>query len=1123
MFIIFLVNLIIPLNKSFAEEIVNVFPSDGVLKNDTIYQLTEDTKLIKNLSVEKNTVVTIDLNGYVLCGTGDGTIINNNGNLTLKDSNPNRKVSYFEKSETSEWKWIENAIDDNNGAYIGIQGGILTGGYDKTKSTAASGGGGAVKQGVNAVSNVLNLQGGTVVGNRTGRAGGAFYGGRIDMSGGTIIGNYAEGFSAAISVSGNLNISGGEVSDENVTDSKTTSYPPNTNIVVGQNSDVYISGGIIKGLISTRDGGQSSNTFSMSGGELIGRIEIRNQMKTEISGGNLIGNIMMTSGQCTISETAVLTNGGIENGSCVYITDGIFTMKGGIIKDSDTEENGGAVKITNGTAKITGGIVRNCSATSGGAIYVSGGNFELSGSGIIENCTAIDGGAVFVQEGNVSALGGKITNCSSTSGGAICVSGGDFEFSGSGIIEYCSATKGGGVFVQEGNVSVLGGNITSCFATNGGGIYISNGNINMNGGYIINNQASENGGGFYASSDIQDLQINIFSGEITGNIASKNGGAIAVNMLNDMVAIINVGLEECYGKDDNHSHPIIENNTTNEYGGGFWLNGNQLTMNMYCGCVNENLAILEPGSANIYQTAGLATVYAGKVGEGIIVIGGKYISKIEEEIKNEVKIIYDLNISGNEQVFESQVTIGVDVYLPKSIFTRENWILVGWSEVKNPTETDVIYEIGKAYTIPDHDVTVYAIWLRIGVGDVITPKITSGRHFNEITGGTNLMLPSNSSFTIEMTVNNVEPDLYKDRTLIFNKSLIKGTYITMIDLTKKQDRKIYNYKVNEENITKVPLSNFIKNGTDNIYYTNSNETELVNESFIFIIQLPKENKIEEANQITLTRYSTDNDVAPIEQILSYTTTEERKINVSLSVNDNILNIQYEKNDSIIANSRYFNKSMTLVITEAGQEKLPNDIKLQGTDKTYQKNSNGEIIIPLGNSGENIEKKLKLISNALKQGEIDVDLNVELWISDSQNATKPFMGEKINEINDFKLKVNLLPAMKIETLEKIYNSDTIKDGLTIKYNSSNINNYKVNIEVLKKVGKDSYERINAIKKVNNITITDNVVDIKLYDNEDIKLNFIEGFDENLGTYRILFKIYNNNEIIYEIPYNFIINE
>ena len=67
MFIIFLVNLIIPLNKSFAEEIVNVFPSDGVLKNDTIYQLTEDTKLIKNLSVEKNTVVTIDLNGYVLC------------------------------------------------------------------------------------------------------------------------------------------------------------------------------------------------------------------------------------------------------------------------------------------------------------------------------------------------------------------------------------------------------------------------------------------------------------------------------------------------------------------------------------------------------------------------------------------------------------------------------------------------------------------------------------------------------------------------------------------------------------------------------------------------------------------------------------------------------------------------------------------------------------------------------------------------------------------------------------------------------------------------------------------------------------------------------------------------
>ena len=443
--------------------------------------------------------------------------------------------------------------------------------------------------------------------------------------------------------------------------------------------------------------------------------------------------------------------------------------------------DGGAVHVKTGNATLSGGTIQNCSATSGGAIYVNGGDFELSGTGKIDNCDATNGGSVYVSGGNAYINGGTITNSEAinggslsvsggsayinggiitsskaTNGGAVGVSGGNLTLSG-GTITTSEATTGGAVYVAGGNMTITGGTITNSKATNGGGVYISNGNITMDGGNISNNQASNYGGGIYAYSNTTDLTLTISSGSIIGNIASKNGGGVGVNMGTGYEGIVTVGLEECLGNDETHSHPIIKDNTATEYGGGFWLNGDSMTMNMYCGAVEENIAILEAGSSNLYQTGGNATVHAGSVGEGVIVIGGEYVYIPENQLPK-LKITYDSNMNGSSVQTVAYVTEGVEIYLPKNTFAKDNYVLYGWSEVKEPSALDTIYLAGAPYTVTEN-VTIYAVWKKVGSGDIQNPVVKSGKYYNEISGGANIMLTQNSSFTVQMSVLNMQANL----------------------------------------------------------------------------------------------------------------------------------------------------------------------------------------------------------------------------------------------------------------------------------------------------------------------------------------------------------------------------
>jgi len=873
--------------------------------------------------------------------------------------------------------------------------------------------------------------------------------------------------------------------------------------------DVNIRGGTFEG----------NKCLTGNGGAIY--ISVKNsteECNVDIVGGNFSNNetkndggaIYLEGGNLTISEetglqTIVSGNKAGRYGGAAYITNMDSTTC--YTKNLETNEYSEYFsKTTPGNAIISGGDFTNNTATSrGGAVYVSKGNFEFLGTGSISESSSVYGGAVYVSNGNTTINGGKINNCEATNGGGFYISGGDLNFET--------------------------GTINGCKATAGGGIFIANGDVIMNGGTISNNQASEYGGAIYANSDSQNIKINITSGSIIGNIASLHGGGVGVNMGEGYSAEVVIGLETCNGLDTTHSHPIIDNNTANEIGGGFCLHGDSLSMEMYCGSINTNIAIKEPGSSNINQNGGVVKVHSGTVNGGITIIGGQYVYVPGNTSTIGVK--YDANISGGTHIEQAEITSGIVISLPKTLFTREDYTLVGWSTVATPGDGDTIYKTGELYTVPNESVTLYAIWLRNGAGTIESPGIKSGKIYEEFSNGMNAMISCDASFTVVMNVLDMNPSFYKDRTISFSNSLKQGTKIIMIDISNENDRDYYYYIVGDDSITSIPLADF-SNMVGTEKYQNPTIEDTVNEKFMFIVDLANCNNEATSTQMTLTRNSNVSDIAPIEQKVSYTTTSNRKFGFTWSseadegknptIGDSFV-IEYEKFNPTGVDSRYAGRKMTLVIQGKDDSLISAGTKLYDGTNYYELNGNGQFIIPFGDVTESKSITLRIYSDSIIKNSQLCNIKAELWVSANSDDENPFMGNKVATLDDITFNPIPQPALKTYMNKRIYSSNEFNGKLALNYITLNLDNYDVTLEVQKKNQEGIYEtKTNILSSVSKSVSNQNgVYTLDIDGNGTINIQFLEDTQLETGTYRILTNVMQGNEEIFVIPYNFMILE
>ena len=464
---------------------------EGLTLNKDVV-LVGDTYMTSTISIPSSAKITIDLNGYMLHGSGSSVIFQNNGTLTIIDSRPNNGSHYFRKSSTGSW------VLDEYGDYEVI-GGLITGGYGYN--------GGAVAQTSNNRTNVLYIEGGTFIGNYATRAGGAVYGGSTTMRSGSIIGNYAESFAGGLCVSGTFLLEGGligynETSPNSQYNKPTaTSFFDNADVLIGSSSSFDMTGGTIIGtLTSDWYGNANASHFNFSGGEIIGSFRVINGLNANISGGRIEGSVYMQGGTCIISGSTVITDGMRDNGGSVCIMGGNFEMYDGVIKNS-TATNGGAVYINGGNFDMYGGTIKNCYAdNNGGGIYVSGGNINIYNGKIINNEADNNGGGLYVDTNSIDVVinvyDGEITNnIAGNHAGAVGV----------------NADGGYSVTLNIGEELCLGENKS----------YHEDNSCPE----ISDNTALKFGGAFCLHGDSDKLNVNIYCGNIENNRAIRNYGS----------------------------------------------------------------------------------------------------------------------------------------------------------------------------------------------------------------------------------------------------------------------------------------------------------------------------------------------------------------------------------------------------------------------------------------------------------------------------------------------------------------------------------------------------------------------------------------------------------------------
>ena len=256
---------------------------------------------------------------------------------------------------------------------------------------------------------------------------------------------------------------------------------------------------------------------------------------------------------CLNGNSVALTNNGrilsVEGSNDIQVK-----MSSNAVFEFGKAANGGAVSVTNGSFTLNGGLIRWCDATNnGGAVYV---DYNANGSS----------DPVYANyDNNTSSQLKKCFNLTA------------------GTIQGCNAqNNGGGVYVNNGIFDMSGGFIYGCSASNsGGGVYVENNKaMYMSGGKIggdaaNGNHAAEHGGGIAVGGDQAYLhfshQVNVTKNTCD---AAESGKFCNLELDRDSNAIINT--EGLWGRsnigvyvpgDRDDLHPENDNSFYKDHGG----------------------------------------------------------------------------------------------------------------------------------------------------------------------------------------------------------------------------------------------------------------------------------------------------------------------------------------------------------------------------------------------------------------------------------------------------------------------------------------------------------------------------------------------------------------------------
>ena len=445
------------------------------------------------------------------------------------------------------------------------------------------------------------------------------------------------------------------------------------------------------------------------------------------------------------------------------------------------------------------------------------------------------------------------------------------------------------------------------------------------------------------------------------------------------------------------------------------------------------------------------------------------------------------------------------------------------SDITTIRYVDIILESDNGVTIPiriniERELTI--------IGEVSNGIVSGKQYLLFPATNKQVTISKDSAFTLQFSAENLIPDNYLSRKIVFDTALPVNTTITLIDWTNPTNIKYYYYQTTSLDTDTIELTSFYVMGSKVDKYTNTTGNNAITEKLLFIIDLADNNTITSGatNTVNLVRILNSNQEEASPDVLSYTVQDNRNFELTIDEEKEIgeeINVEYTVSDITYSDSNYNDQKLALSIKPISTISV-DDAKIIYNGITYYLNSNNEFIIPLNNvqSAGTYNISFAFYSESINYHNGECKLDVTLLASATANAEAPHLGKKL-KTTEITLTTNIIPSIKVESMSNRWlTKDDLNDIVNLTYSTKDVNG-KVTIELQQKIGEGYVTDSTLLEAVNGSTAqVGGQFDITNTKNLSMK------FSNHMvsGQYQVLISVYDTNgNKLTEVAYKFMVIE
>lgn len=445
------------------------------------------------------------------------------------------------------------------------------------------------------------------------------------------------------------------------------------------------------------------------------------------------------------------------------------------------------------------------------------------------------------------------------------------------------------------------------------------------------------------------------------------------------------------------------------------------------------------------------------------------------------------------------------------------------SDITTIRYVDIILESDNGVTIPiriniERELTI--------IGEVSNGIVSGKQYLLFPSTNKEVTISKDSAFTLQFSAENLIPDNYLSRKIVFDTALPANTTITLIDWTNPTNIKYYYYQTTSLDTDTIELTSFYVMGSKVDKYTNTTGNNAITEKLLFIIDLADNNTITSGatNTVNLVRILNSNQEEASPDVLSYTVQDNRTFELTIDEEKEIgeeINVEYTVSDITYSDSNYNDQKLALSIKPISTISV-DDAKIIYNGITYYLNSNNEFIIPLNNvqSAGTYNISFTFYSESINYHNGDCKLDVTLLASATANADAPHLGKEL-KTTEITLTTNIVPSIKVESMSNRWlTKDELNELINLTYSTKDVTG-KVTIELQQKIGEGYVTDSTLLEAVNGSTAqVGGQFDITTTKNLSMK------FSNRMmsGQYQVLISVYDKvGNKLTEVTYKFMVLE